>query len=208
MPDIVSIGECMIELFSDRPLEEAETFQRSLAGDSLNILVAASRMGTTTGYITRLGEDPFTEYMLRTWRSEGIDVSHVKRVGGFNAVHFVSQLPDGDRDFIYYRRGSAPTTMEPSDLDPDYIASCKILHASGIAQAISTSARETVRRAVEVATDSGVAVSYDPNYRHQLWTAEEFRREVEATLPYPESTEGRRVGGLLKKQKGAPLNLG
>ena len=184
MPDIVSIGECMIELFSEQPLEEAETFQRSLAGDSLNMLVAASRMGATTGYLTRLGEDPFADYLLNTWRKEGIDVSQVKRVAGFNAVHFVSQLPDGDRDFIYYRRGSAPTTMEPSDLDLGYIASSRILHVSGIPQAISASARATIRRSVEMAAESGVAVSYDPNYRHQLWTAEEAGQEMEATLPY------------------------
>ena len=42
MPELVSIGECMIELFSDKPLEEADTFTRSLAGDSLNLLVAAA----------------------------------------------------------------------------------------------------------------------------------------------------------------------
>ena len=77
MPDFLSMGECMIELFSEQPLEEAETFQRSFAGDSLNILVAASRMGTSTGYLTRLGSDPFTSYLLNAWEREGIDTSHV-----------------------------------------------------------------------------------------------------------------------------------
>ena len=51
----------MIELFSEEPMGEAETFTRSLAGDSFNILVAAQRLGSTTGYITRLGDDPFAE---------------------------------------------------------------------------------------------------------------------------------------------------
>ena len=93
MPEIVSLGECMIELFSEQPMEEAETFQRSLAGDSLNILVAAARLGTTTGYITRVGDDPFGGYLLNAWRNKGIDVSQVKVVAGFNAVHFIAQLP-------------------------------------------------------------------------------------------------------------------
>ena len=184
MPDIISIGECMIELFSDQPLEEADTFQRSLAGDTLNMLVAAARLGSSTGYITRLGDDPFTSYLLKTWRNEGIDVSEVKQIDGFNAVHFVAQLPGGDRDFIYYRRGSAPSTIEPSDLDPDYIASAKVLHVSGITQAISASARATVLRAVEIASESGVAVSYDPNYRRQLWSREEARQGMAEVLPY------------------------
>ena len=184
MPEIISLGECMIELFSEQPMEEAETFQRSLAGDSLNILVAAARLGTTTGYITRLGDDPFAGYLLNAWRNEGIDVSRVKKVAGFNAVHFVALLPGGDREFVYYRKGSAPSTIEPSDLDTGYLASARVFHASGIAQAISDSARSTVLQAVERASAHGVAISYDPNYRHQLCTTADARRAMDELLPH------------------------
>jgi 2-dehydro-3-deoxygluconokinase len=174
----------MIELFADKPLGEAETFQRSLAGDTLNILVAAARMGSSTGYVTRVGKDHFTSYLLGAWRKEGIDVSRVRQEEGFNAVHFVALLPDGDREFIYYRRGSAATTMQPSDLDRAYIASTKVLHVSGITQAISASARATALKAAQIAAESGVAVSYDPNYRHQLWSTQEARRGMEEIMPY------------------------
>ena len=184
MPDLISIGECMIELFSEEPIEEADTFTRSLAGDSFNICVAAQRLGTSSGYITRLGDDPFAAYLLNTWNSLGIDTSQIKTVEGFNAVHFVALMPDGDREFVYYRSGSAPTTLEPDDLDPDYIGSAKVLHCSGIAQAISESARATVLRAAQIAKDRGLKVSYDPNYRHQLWSPEEMREAAAGLLPY------------------------
>ena len=184
MPDIVSIGECMLELFSDKPLGEAETFQRSLAGDSLNMLVAAARMGSSTGYITRVGKDPFTSYLINTWRSEGIDVSHAREVEGFNAVHFLALTPSLDREFTYYRKGSAPSTMQPSDLDPDYIASAKVLHISGVTQGISANARATVLRAAQIARENGVIVSYDPNYRHQLWSPEEARLGMDEVMPF------------------------
>ena len=184
MPDMISMGECMIELFSEQPMETADTFQRSFAGDSLNILVAAARLGTSTGYVTRLGSDPFTSYLLSSWQTEGIDTSQVKRVEGFNAVHFVAQLPGGDREFVYYRKGSAPSHMEPDDLDPEYIGAAKILHVSGIAQAISESAKATTLKAAQIAHERGVSVSYDPNYRHQLWSHEDAREAMEQTLPY------------------------
>ncbi len=77
MPEIVSIGECMIELFSDQPLDEAETFQRSLAGDSLNILVAAARLGSTTGYITRVGRDPFQKPLAKAKGGVVVDEASV-----------------------------------------------------------------------------------------------------------------------------------
>ena len=184
MPDLISIGECMIELFSEEPMEEADTFTRSLAGDSFNICVAAQRLGTSAGYITRLGDDPFAAYLLNTWNSLGIDTSQIKTVTGFNAVHFVALMPDGDREFVYYRSGSAPTTLCPDDLDAEYIGSAKVLHCSGIAQAISESARATVLRAARMAKERGLKVSYDPNYRHQLWSHGDMREAAAELLPY------------------------
>ena len=184
MPDLISIGECMIELFSEEPIEQADTFTRSLAGDSFNICVAAQRLGTSAGYITRLGDDPFAAYLLNTWNSLGVDTSRIRTVDGFNAVHFVALMPDGNREFVYYRSGSAPTTLEPDDLDPDYIGSAKILHCSGIAQAISGSARATVLKAAQIAKERGLKVSYDPNYRHQLWSPEDLQEAASELLPY------------------------
>ncbi len=184
MPELISIGECMIELFSEDPIEEADTFTRSLAGDSFNICVAAQRLGTSSGYITRLGNDPFAGYLLNTWNSLGIDTSQIRTVEGFNAVHFVALMPDGNREFVYYRSGSAPTTLHPDDLDPDYIGSAKVLHCSGIAQAISERARETVLRAAQIAKERGLKVSYDPNYRHQLWSPEDLREAASELLPF------------------------
>ena len=184
MPDVVSIGECMIELFSEDPIESADTFTRSLAGDSFNICVALSRLGTSAGYVTRLGDDPFAGYLLGAFQAEGIDTSGVRTVEGFNAVHFVALLPDGNREFVYYRSGSAPSTLQPEDLDADYIGSARVLHCSGVAQAISESARATVLRAAQIAKSRGVAVSYDPNYRHQLWSPAEMREAAAELLPY------------------------
>ena len=184
MPDLISIGECMIELFAEEPIETADTFTRSLAGDSFNICVAAQRLGTSTGYVTRLGSDPFADYLLGTFHSEGIDASGVRRVEGFNAVHFVALMPNGDRDFVYYRAGSAPSTLEPGDINADYIGSAKVLHCSGVAQAISDTARATVLRAAQIAKERGVRVSYDPNYRHQLWSPEDLRNAAAELLPY------------------------
>ena len=184
MPELLSIGECMIELFSEEPIEVADTFTRSLAGDSFNILVAAQRLGTSTGYITRLGDDPFAGYLFQTWQGEGIDTSHVRTVPGFNAVHFVALLPGGDREFVYYRKGSAPSTLEPDDLDSEYIGGARIQHLSGITQAISSTARQTILKAAQIAKSKGVAVSYDPNYRHQLWSHDEAREAMEEVIPY------------------------
>ncbi len=184
MPDLISIGECMIELFSEDPMESSEIFHRSLAGDTFNILVAAGRLGTSTGYITLLGDDPFQTYLKACFVKEKIDTSQVRTIPGFNAAHFVATKPDGDREFIYYRSNSAPTHLTPDDIDENYLLSAKILHCSGIAQAISESSRKTVLEAAKKAHKNKIIVSYDPNYRHQLWDFETAIEAMKELMPF------------------------
>ena len=136
MPDIISLGECMVELHSEEPIARAGSFHKAYGGDALNTLVAAARLGAGTGFVTRVGDDPFAPFLLEAWRAEGIDVSHARLVEGFNGLYFISLLPGGEREFTYYRHGSAASTMTPADLDPAYIGGARVLHVSGISQAI------------------------------------------------------------------------
>ena len=184
MPDIVALGECMIELLSDEPIADARSYRKAFAGDTMNAMFMASKLGASCGYITRLAEDPFSDYLLREWGAQGIDASASKRVPGFTGVHFVTQLPGGDRDFLYYRTGSAASTMRPDDLDAGYIAHSRVLHVSAILQAVSESCRETVLEAVRIASSNGVLVSYDTNLRLSLTTPERAREAIEEVLPF------------------------
>ncbi len=184
MPEIVAVGECLVELFSDEPIGEASLFHRAYAGDTCNAALMAARLGSSCGYITRMGDDPFADYLLTEFHKVGLDTSRVKRVDGFNGVHFISLLPDADREFVYYRNGSAASTMTPDDLDEDYIGSARVLHVSAILQATSPSARQTVVEAAKMARRLGVTVSYDTNLRLNLWSAEDARATVQDTLRY------------------------
>jgi 2-dehydro-3-deoxygluconokinase len=188
--DLISIGECMVEFSCDGRLAEATTFRKSYGGDTLNTLVAASRLGSRTAYITKVGNDPFGEYLFRSWEEEGIDLSHTERTEGFNGIYFISLDEGGEYEFTYYRKGSAASQLDPGSIDEAFVTGTEILHSTGITQAISGNNREYVRRAFRLAHSSGVRVSYDPNFRPKLWgreeaggALEEVLGEVEIALP-------------------------
>ena len=183
-PELLALGECMVELFADGPLGEAKRFHRSYGGDTLNVLVAAARLGTSAGYITKVGDDAFADYLLSSWRAEGIDTTHARRVPGQNGLYVISLRADGERDFTYYRAGSAASTLGPEDLPLGAIRTARALHVSGISQAISPNCRAAVLAAARGAHEAGVLVSYDPNFRAQLWSANEARRAMDEVLPY------------------------
>ncbi|MCL5947512.1 MAG: sugar kinase [Chloroflexi bacterium] len=183
MPELLSLGECMIELFADRPLAEATTLIKTFGGDTCNALVAAARLGTSTGFITRVGDDPFRDFLLHAWRREGIDTSLCRIVPGFNGLYLIALGNNGAREFIYYRSGSAASTLEPADLDQEALRQCRMLLVSGISQAISVTARAAVQVASGIVHRHGGDVAYDPNFRPRLWNAEEARAALTALLP-------------------------
>ena len=155
MVDLVSIGECFIEFFTYETLHAEAKWELVYSGDTFNVLAMANGLGTSTGYVTRVSDDPFGDYLLAEWRKRGIDTTHVRQVRAFNAVEFSSSVPAGEGSKVVYRKGAAASTMKPDDIDPAYISGAKILHISGISQGISRSCRETVMKAVKIAHESG-----------------------------------------------------
>jgi 2-dehydro-3-deoxygluconokinase len=168
-PDVVGVGEAMLELRALGPLATADRLHVSSAGDVLNALVALARLGTSTGFVSRVGDDPFGARLREAWRDLGVDVRHAPLVQGKNGVYFISLSRDGEREFVYHRRDSAASRLAPHDIDQTYVSSARIVLVSGITQAVSESAQAATAEVVRVARASGTVVAYDPNYRRALW---------------------------------------
>ncbi len=177
-PDIVCLGEPMLE-FNQQP---DGRYLAGHGGDTSNTAIAAARQGARVGYLTQLGADAFGDSFMTLWAAEGVDVSRVeRRSDAHTGIYFVSHGDTG-HVFSYMRAGSAASRMTPDDVPTDYIASARILHVSGISQAISDTATDAVFRAIEIARDAGVMVSYDTNLRLKLWSLQRARAIIHAAM--------------------------
>jgi 2-dehydro-3-deoxygluconokinase len=96
-------------------------------------------------------------------------------------VYFVPHGPEGHA-FSYLRAGSAASRLTPATLPLDMIRAARVLHVSGISQAISASACDAVFAAIAAAREAGVAVSYDTNLRLRLWPLTRARAVIEAAM--------------------------
>jgi 2-dehydro-3-deoxygluconokinase len=179
MPDIVCLGEPLIEL-NER--DGDGRYHIGVGGDTSNCAVAAARQGGSVGYLSAIGTDAFGDRLAELWRREGVDASHVLRdPRAPTGVYFVSHGADGHR-FSYARAGSAASRMRPEDLPLDYLRDARILHVSGISQAISQDACDTVFAAIEAVHAAGGLVAYDTNLRQSLWPLPRARAIILGTL--------------------------
>ena len=165
--DIVAIGEPLYEL----NLQPGGRYLPGFGGDTLNVAIAAARLGARSAYITRLGDDIFGDALMDLMLRERIDVRGVARDRDApTGLYFVTHGPDG-HVFTYRRKDSAASRMTAEGFGRGIIAGARFLHASGISQAISATAAETVMAAIDFACDEGVSISYDTNFRPGLWSA-------------------------------------
>ncbi len=176
--EIVCLGEPMLE-FNQQP---DGRYLAGHGGDTSNCAIAAARQGASVGYVTRIGADAFGDSFMELWSEEGVDTAGVARdPEAHTAVYFVTHGPDGHQ-FSYFRADSAASRMTPESLPREVLTSAKILHVSGISQAISNSAADAVFAAIEMVRGAGGQVSYDTNLRLKLWPIERARAVTHAAM--------------------------
>jgi 2-dehydro-3-deoxygluconokinase len=211
MPDIICLGEPLLE-FNQQP---DGNYLPGHGGDTSNCAVAAARQDARVGYITHIGKDSFGTSFLELWQKEGIDTSAiVKKADAHTGIYFVTHGKNG-HEFTYFRAGSAASLISPEDIPEDYIAGARILHLSGISQAISNSAADTVFEAIDIAKKHNIRISYDTNLRLKLWSLPRARAviheamsQIQIALPGLEDAE--QLTGLSDPDKIVDfyLNLG
>lgn len=180
MIDLLSFGEPLVQLnpLEEGPLRHVHLFEKHAAGSEVNVLIGVSRLGFKTSFITKLGKDEFSKFMLTTLKSENIEVEGIKQVDGKNCgVYFVQRnYPIHEKsDVIYYRNDSAAKFLSPDDIDESLVKKSKIVHLTGITPALSDSCRDATLKALSLAKENDVKVSFDPNYRKKLWSPQQAR---------------------------------
>ena len=177
-PDIICFGEPMLE-FNQQP---DGSYLPGHGGDTSNCAIAAARQGARVGYVTHLGADTFGDSFMELWADEGVDTQGItRREDAHTGIYFVTHSEKGHA-FSYFRAGSASSLMGPDDLPEDILKSAKVLHVSGISQAISDSAADAVFNAIDLVKQAGGLVSYDTNLRLKLWPIERARAIIHAGM--------------------------
>jgi len=179
MAHIAAIGEVMVEL-APFPVSAAEAGGKDImalgfAGDTYNTSVYMARLGLKTDYVTRLGEDPYSQQILQRMADENIGTGMIECVAGRSpGLYIIRNTPDGEREFFYWRK-EAParelfTTSESSAALVQQLKNCNCVYLSGISLAIiGEQGRSNLLGALTQLRAAGVTIAFDSNYRPRLW---------------------------------------
>ena len=143
-------------------------------GAPANVAVGIARLGGTSGFIGRVGDDPFGALMQRTLLTEGVDITYLKQDEWHRTSAVLVDLNDqGERSFTFMVRPSADLFLETTDLPcwrhGEWLHLCSIALSAEPSRTSAFTAMTAIRHA-------GGFVSFDPNIREDLWQDEHLLR--------------------------------
>lgn len=177
--DVVALGELLID-FTENGLSEQgnRLYEANPGGAPCNVLAMLNNLGKSTAFIGKVGNDQFGHSLKNCLDKLGIGTENLKMD---DVVHttlaFVHTLKDGDRDFSFYRNPGADMMLTAKEVQEDIIRNAKIFHF-GTLSMTHEGAFEATKKALDIAKEAQLIISFDPNLREPLWDNLEHAKEM------------------------------
>lgn len=182
MPRIVTFGEIMLRLKSPghERLLQTPHLEATFGGGESNVAQSLAHFGLDVSFVTALPDNAIGDSCLAELRRSGVDTTHVLRAPGRMGIYFLEAGANQRSSTVLYdRSGSILAEASPAGFDWDRILEgADWFHVTGITPAISASAAQSCRNALEAARRRNVTVSCDYNFRKKLWKYGKSASEV------------------------------
>lgn len=176
--DVVALGELLIDFTENGTSKQGNPlFEANPGGAPCNVLAMLSKLGHTTAFIGKVGNDYFGEQLGNAIAEAGIDASFLcKDKEIHTTLAMVHTFPDGDRDFSFYRNPGADMMLTEAEIPEDLMKNTKIFHF-GTLSMTHENVRAATKKAIRLAAEAGAVISFDPNLRPPLWDSMEHAKE-------------------------------
>ena len=178
--DVTALGELLIDFTQNGQSEQGNgLFEANPGGAPCNVLAMLTKAGRRTAFIGKVGNDMFGRMLRDRAAGEGLDMSGLEMDDEIpTTLAFVEKLPNGDRDFSFYRKPGADIMLTKEEVRKHaaLIEGTRIFHF-GTLSMTDASIEEATLEAVSIAKQSGCLISFDPNLRPPIWKSEEMAKE-------------------------------
>lgn len=178
--DVVALGELLVDFTENGVSQQGNPLlEANPGGAPCNVLAMLNNLGKKTAFIGKVGQDSFGRMLMKAVKESGIEVKNLLMDDKVpTTLAFVHTLPDGDREFSFYRNPGADMMLKKEEVMDEVIKDGRIFHF-GTLSSTHEGVREATRYAIKAAKDNGLLISFDPNLREMLWASlEEARREI------------------------------
>ncbi|REE75451.1 2-dehydro-3-deoxygluconokinase [Rhodococcus wratislaviensis] len=170
-PEVVCIGEAMAQLSPVPParLRDAAEVRLAVAGAESTVALYLSQFGHRSAWVSRIGADPLGLRIRDQLEQYGVDTRWLETDPTRPTGAYLKDPTPSGTTVYYYRKGSAASAMTPALITPPLMSSARLVHVTGITPALSESCNATATEIFRSAAAYGCTISFDVNYRPQVW---------------------------------------
>lgn len=173
--NVYCVGELLIDMFCTDvgvALKDGENFKRMAGGAPANVAAAIAKLGGASSMAGKVGDDSFGAFLIETLKQYNVDTSMVLRDKRLpTTMAFVSLEADGERDFQFNR--GADKNLQIEELSVDRVLHSPVIHFGSATALLEGTLMETYFELMRRAKNYKKFVSFDPNYRKDLWKGDE-----------------------------------
>lgn len=171
---IVGFGELLVRLSPPdrRLIVQAQSLGIEIGGAEANVLAGLAALGHATAMVSVVADNPLGRLAIATLRARDVDTRFVARSADTRMGLYFLEVGAGVRasTITYDRVDSAFAKASTEDFDfAAALSGARLLHLSGITPALGIEPARAALAAVCAARQAGVPISFDGNYRAQLW---------------------------------------
>jgi fructokinase len=186
--DIICLGELLVDMFPaelGRGLVDVTAFRPKPGGAPANVAVAATRLGAQSAFIGKVGEDAFGHHLADVLEGEGVDIRGIRfDEKARTTMAFIAMPDENTAEFVFYRNPGADMMLRVDELDLSLLRETRAFHFGSISL-IEEPSRSATLEAIRVAKKTDALISFDANYRPNLWPSpEEARTRLAEAIPY------------------------
>lgn len=177
MSEVITIGETMATFSpnTNGSLRYVKDFALRIAGAESNTAIGIQKLGHSAEWFSRIGNDELGQFILNSIRSEGVKVKNCVFDSDHRTGLMVKEFHSKNETRVhYYRDNSAASHLAPEDIDDIIIKNSKILHITGITPVLSDICLSSIMKAIDLAKQYDVMISFDPNIRMKLWGSKDY----------------------------------
>ncbi|MBQ4559019.1 MAG: carbohydrate kinase [Tyzzerella sp.] len=176
--DILTLGELLIDFTHNGTSSQGNgLFEANPGGAVCNVLAMMNKLGHSAAYMGKVGDDIFGHLLKKTLEEVSINTEYMLMdKDARTTLAFVANDETGDRSFSFYRNPGADMMFTADEVNEEAIASSRIFHF-GTLSMTHEGVREATKKALKVAKDNGVLISFDPNLRESLWDSLDTAKE-------------------------------
>ena len=187
--DLITFGEIMLRLSPPRHarIVDGDIFEKRAGGAELNVASGVALLGLRTGIVSKLPQNELGTFIKNRIRFVGVSDDYL----------VYDDTPDARLGLYYYEMGAAPrkptivydrhqasvTRIKMSEIPEDIYHSARMFHTSGISLALCQNMQNVAVELIRRFKSAGATISFDVNYRANLWGEEEARKTIEEILP-------------------------